>query len=734
MTTTLKWIGYTLLALVVLVVVAVAALVTLVDPNDFRDDISAIARDRAGVELTLGGDLSWRFYPVLGFGADDVALAMQAGDPPLVRIGEIALGVKLLPLFSQRIEIDRLTIDGLQADLRVDENGTGNWERIVPDGGEQPPSQPQPPGESGAQTPAIAIPALRISNAHITYTDAAAATTYNVDLPRLELRDVSLEEPFPLVLEAVVSDGRGLVIDTRLRSQVSAQPATGTYRLADIDLTASVDGITEQSLPVTLAGDLEYRADAGSAQVDLASLQVAGVPASARLEVQHLDTEATVDGRIATAEFDGRAVMKTLGLAVPAMRDDRALRRVQVTLPISGDSHQLAVKPLVVKLDDSTLGGSVRVDLAAAPAIAFDLQLDRIDIDRYQAPPAPTTDSPAATGTGAAPAVEELIPVEPLRELRATGDLRVNSLTASGIAVSNAALNIVAEGGDMRVKNVSADLLGGSLVGGVALDVRGERPAISTQLSLSDIQLGTLLQHFTDTQLLTGTSSLTLATKTAGNDTETLLRQALGSIDLSMADAVLHGVNLYQVAQGALRDRLGNFTALVPDYQDKLPPLLSENTEINDLLAALKIENGKLVLPDFQTDTSEGHLQASGTFDLLDQGFDYRFGVELAALRSNKYLKGIRWPVHCRGNLDTAVSQWCRPDGDAVRGLLESAAKQALRDKSAAKLGEKLGVEADDEAAVKEELRRKAKAEEDRAKQKLQDALNKKLDKLFNKD
>src|SRR5690606_6200025 len=124
----IKGIVYAVLGIVGVAALALVLLVTLVDPNDYREDISRIAKDSAGIDLKLGGDLSWRFYPVLGFGASAVELSLQSGQPTLVKIGEMAVGVKLLPLLSQKIEIDALDIGGLQAHLVVDEKGRSNWE------------------------------------------------------------------------------------------------------------------------------------------------------------------------------------------------------------------------------------------------------------------------------------------------------------------------------------------------------------------------------------------------------------------------------------------------------------------------------------------------------------------------------------------------------------------------------------------------------------------------------
>lgn len=107
---------------------------------------------------------------------------------------------------------------------------------------------------------------------------------------------------------------------------------------------------------------------------------------------------------------------------------------------------------------------------------------------------------------------------------------------------------------------------------------------------------------------------------------------------------------------------------------------------------------------------------------MLQQAFDYRFGVVLASLADNKYFKGTQWPVRCQGKLSTAVSTWCRPDSQAIGDIVQKAATIAMRAKATEKLGEKLGIQNADEAAVKQEAKQKAK-----------EKVNEELGKQFNK-
>ncbi len=58
-----KILGLVLLGLLLIVVALGFALTHLFDPNDYKDEIRQIARDKAHIELTLNGDIGWSLFP-----------------------------------------------------------------------------------------------------------------------------------------------------------------------------------------------------------------------------------------------------------------------------------------------------------------------------------------------------------------------------------------------------------------------------------------------------------------------------------------------------------------------------------------------------------------------------------------------------------------------------------------------------------------------------------------------
>ena len=74
-----KWILALVGIVVVLLVVATVVLPMVVDPNDYKDEISAAVSEKTGRELTIGGEIKWSVFPSIGLELSDVSLGNPEG-------------------------------------------------------------------------------------------------------------------------------------------------------------------------------------------------------------------------------------------------------------------------------------------------------------------------------------------------------------------------------------------------------------------------------------------------------------------------------------------------------------------------------------------------------------------------------------------------------------------------------------------------------------------------------
>lgn len=173
----MRWI-FRILAIVLVAVVAMVAAVFLLPGDRIAQLASQQITKITGREVTMSGDTTVSFYPVLGVstGAVTVANAEWAGNTPMFRADSLKIGVEPQALFGGDIRITGFEAIGPEINLHRDANGRVNWELGVE--GVAPSGQ----GEAGETGPArsnrlaLTLDRALIKNASFTFTDEQKGT------------------------------------------------------------------------------------------------------------------------------------------------------------------------------------------------------------------------------------------------------------------------------------------------------------------------------------------------------------------------------------------------------------------------------------------------------------------------------------------------------------------------------------------------------------------------------
>ena len=602
----LRAILYGLAALAVLVLAAVVVLPLVFEPNDYKDELTALVAERTGRALDIEGDLKLSVFPWLGVETGAVRLGSPRafGDTPFAEVRAARLRVRLWPLFSGRVEADTLSLDGLRLKLVRDRRGRDNWS----DWGGAAPEAPAAGGEGaddGAGLPlaGFALGGIRIEDASLEWEDRAAGSRYRLAPVSLRTGPVAPGRPVDVRLSVGVEAGDpalrgGFELDTRL----TWNPELTRIGLAGLEAGLDLEG---DGLPDgRLRAELRAEAD-----MDLAA---------------------------------GRAVL-----------DDLRLR-----------------------LDESSLTGRVEVRHFDGPSLAFDLELDRLDLDRYLAGGEAAPADPAAAGAAAGAA----LPLEPLRGLRADGRLRIGSLKASGLQSQDIEIGFKAAGGRLRLHPATARLYDGRYQGDVRLDVRGREPRIQLDEKLLNVNLGPLLEDLVGQARLQGRADLGARLSAHGADAQALTRTANGSLSFKVRDGAYQGVNLaalIRTAQARLEGR-------PPPGQDG--PV---QTDFAELSGSAQVVNGVIDNRDLVVRSPLLRARGEGRVDLPAARIDYLLRVQLVKSLEGQgavddKLKGVEIPVEIKGPLNDPK---VRPRLDKV---LKKKAKKKLKKKLEKKLDKKL--------------------------------------------
>jgi AsmA protein len=711
----LKWIAAIVGVFVLLVVSAAILLPIFIDPNDHKAEIIAQVKEHTGRDLRIDGDIELSVFPWIGVKLGKVELSNAAGfeNPVFASTDKVSIRVKLLPLLSKRLEMDTVTIHGLNLNLARDGGGRNNWDDLARAGqaqgqgdtGSGASSSSGSTGSSdGSAAAALAIGGLDIDDANLTWHDAAKNQRLEVRKLNLQTGAISSGEPVDLSLSLDVRVG-----DPALDGHITAKGQLDydqDRQLARVDDLRVEGEFSGETLPggsarIALGADITHDGAGNTLVIEELALEAEDMKLTGEMRVANTHTVPEAKGSIRIAEFNPKKLHGVFSDVAIETRDPEALTRASLEATIEANPNQLFVEPLTVRLDDSTISGEMSVPDIENQVLRFELALDAIDADRYMAPEAAKPEDAAsasgeasggAAGTpGAAATGASEIPKETLRALDVIGQMNIGKLKASNLNLADVNARINAKDGLIRLNPVDAKLYDGTYAGNITVDARGERLKTSIDENLAGVLAGPLLKDLRGQDPITGKANVNIAMKSVGETADEVKKSLNGSADFVFTDGAINGVNVARMIREAYARIKGT----------KLPPEDAEQkTDFSEVRGSVHVSKGIATNNDFTMRTPLLRVNGKGTANLPAETVDYRVQATLVSTLKGQGgeelddLVGIPIPIHVTGSaadpkyaLDTeALAQALakskvqdvieeKVGDDAVKGLLKGLLK-----------------------------------------------------------
>ncbi|MDG9926552.1 MULTISPECIES: AsmA family protein [unclassified Pseudomonas] len=727
-----KILGLAFLGLLLVVVGLGFALTHLFDPNDYKDEIRQLARDKANLELTLNGDIGWSLFPWLGLELTDATLASaETPDKPFADLRLLGLSVRVLPLLYREVQMSDIRVDGLNLTLQRDDKGRSNWEGIgrpaSATGEESTAQTPAEPREPTAQTTdesgrpvKLDIDSLTISNSRVDFHDAQSGQQFSAEGIELSTGAIREGTDIPVKLLAFLGTNQPVLrAKTELQGLLRFDRGLKRYQLQDLKLAGEASGepLNGKTLTFSSQGQLLLDQSAQVAEWTGIKLSANQLRALGELKLRDLDKTAQLEGNLSLAQFNLREFLDGLGIALPPMRDNGTLSRVELSARLAGTPNSLAFNDLSLKLDDSTLGGSLAVSDFAKRALRVQLKGDRLDLDRYLPPEAKdasagaarknevkeATAAAGASGTTPLPnaptqqawSEAPLLPLDTLRKLDVQADLGLGQLTLSKLPIEDARISLTAKGGLIDLKEMRGDLHGGEFAVRSQLDARPAVPVLTANKQLKRVPLEKLIEARGEKAPVRGQLDLNSDLRTQGNSEKAWIDALNGTASFSLSNGVLIDANLeQQLCQGIATL---NRKSLSGEPRGK-------DTPFEELHGNLNFHNGVASNPDLKARIPGLTVNGDGALDLRVLGMDYRVGIVIEgdkrampdpACQVNERYVGLEWPLRCRGPLELGAKA-CRLDKDGLGKVAARLAGDKLSEKLEEKLGDKVTPELKD--------------------------------------
>ncbi|MBA1298145.1 AsmA family protein [Pseudomonas carnis] len=716
-----KILGLVLLGLLLIIVALGFALTHLFDPNDYKEEIRQIARDKAHIELTLNGDIGWSLFPWLGLELHEASVAtLTAPTQPFADLQMLGLSVRVLPLLRREVQMSDVRVEGLNLRLNRDKQGHGNWEDIgknLPDetAGAPAPAPVEPVAETKPEKPPqpirLDIDSLTINNARVEYTDEQTGKQLSAESIQLSAGAIHEGASIPLKLTAFLGSNQPLMrVKTELNGNLRIQRALKRYQFEDMRLSGEATGEPLQGKTVSFSTQGQLLVDLAANVAEWTNLKLAAnqLRALGELKANDLDKTPQISGALSVAQFDLAKFLESVGHPLPAMAPG-SLSKVELVSRLKGTPTSVALENLNLKLDASTFTGRVAVDDFAKQSLRVQLKGDTFNADNYL--PAKSEAAKGATAArqaevqsseagamaagGSTPLPEaptkgawsndKLLPLTRLRSLDVNADLAFGELTLSQLPIQNAVLKASGIDGQLKLDTLSGGLYNGTFQANGTLDVRQDTPVLALQSHIKQVPVERILQAQGKNPPVKGQLTLDSNLNGRGNSQKALIDSLNGTTSIVINNGVLLNANIeQQLCTGiALLNR--KTLSATPGGKD---------TPFQELRGNLTFRNGVASNPDLKVRIPGLTLNGNGDVDLRVLGMDYRVGIIVEgdkrdvpdpACQVGANFQGIEVPLRCRGPLELGAKA-CRLDKDGLGQVALKAAGNRLNEKLEEKL------------------------------------------------
>lgn len=585
------------------------------DVNRYKPELVEAIRERTGRVLSIDGELSLSLLPRLGLAIGPARLSGPGGHGEFAQFDAAQVGVALWPLLSRRLVIERVSLEGLKLEAVRRRNGSTNFDDLLrrPRGAAAVEAHPAP----AAAAAALSIASLQLRQATLGWRDETSGAEWRLQQADLEAGRIASGTPGSLRLSGRLIGKRPLTdLAIELSSGYTVDFATLATRLAGFDLKARGKAAGAAALDARLRGD--FVADPAHGPFELSDLNLA-------LRAGH-DIVATFAGH---------------GSIDPA--------------------HEAAALSLTGTLDGSMLHAKFATNRFSPMAIRYELQADRLDLDRLRAaldrPPADATGGGAGSGTDAHPdehARDGDAAVFPaaLAHLEASGNVRIGALTLHGIHANQVAAEIRSGANRIELTKLGAAVFSGALDARATLAGSGRH---ALQMQLAGVDAGMALRALFGRDALDGHGDLRIDVTASGDTPAALGRSLDGTAALSLRDGAIVGVDLADAMhrlQRALAAVRGGLAAI------EQASGAHDRTAFSSLDASFVIRHGIAHNDDLDLRSPLLRVTGSGDVDLARKRLDYTARVTLAESPAAgdpaglAVLRGLAVPVRLGGSFD----------------------------------------------------------------------------------
>ncbi|MDH5927406.1 AsmA family protein [Vibrio lentus] len=613
---------------VFVVVAAILALVLLVNPNQFKPLIVEQAQKHTGLELVIEGDISWQFFPSIGFELGQTELRNPEGftQPNLFKVDTVGVDVSVTPLFSNQLEIGNITLDGAEFYLETLKDGRKNIDALTQASASQesepaadanaesaPASQEQSATEASGWT--INLAGVTVSNALFEMDDKQAGSFTKLYDVSLNLSEFAVDT-WTTATFAASGENNQQKFSANGSAEFKLAEGFASYALRNIDLNAKFSD-PATSIDSAKIGLNTFEFD----KVNQLTYAVIGNAAGLDLDLKG-GGELTVDSAISKVTLNKLTLDSTFkGDTLP-----QSPMKVDMLSDLSFDLTKSHLSFVLEKLQANSiaLDGKADVTLSEIPKVRFSLHSPNIDLDEFlglgnateTASTAPSGSAGGSTSSAgsSAPAKEVEPDLSALKTLDVKGDITIDKFKASNAKMQNVKAAFSVNRGIAELTSFTSNLYQGSISATAKLDARKTPATYTAKKKIKGVKVQPLLVDVANNDMLEGTGNIDVNVKGKSLTPTGIKKNLVGTIAINFEDGAVNGINVAQL----IRENYAKIKGEKVESKDE-----AQKTDFSAMKATLKVDKGWVSTNDLSAQSPLLRVTGQGKANFINETVDF---------------------------------------------------------------------------------------------------------------
>ncbi|MEZ9317608.1 AsmA family protein [Vibrio lentus] len=613
---------------VFVVVAAILALVLLVNPNQFKPLIVEQAQKHTGLELVIEGDISWQFFPSIGFELGQTELRNPEGftQPNLFKVDTVGVDVSVTPLFSNQLEIGNITLDGAEFYLETLKDGRKNIDALTQ---ASAPQESEPAADANAEsTPAsqeqsateasgwtINLAGVTVSNALFEMDDKQAGSFTKLYDVSLNLSEFAVDT-WTTATFAASGENNQQKFSANGSAEFKLAEGFASYALRNIDLNAKFSD-PATSIESAKIGLNTFEFD----KVNQLTYAVIGNAAGLDLDLKG-GGELTVDSAISKVTLNKLTLDSTFkGDTLP-----QSPMKVDMLSDLSFDLTKSHLSFVLEKLQANSiaLDGKADVTLSEIPKVRFSLHSPNIDLDEFlglgnateTASTAPSGSAGGSTSSvgSSAPAKEVEPDLSALKTLDVKGDITIDKFKASNAKMQNVKAAFSVNRGIAELTSFTSNLYQGSISATAKLDARKTPATYTAKKKIKGVKVQPLLVDVANNDMLEGTGNIDVNVKGKSLTPTGIKKNLVATIAINFEDGAVNGINVAQL----IRENYAKIKGEKVESKDE-----AQKTDFSAMKATLKVDKGWVSTNDLSAQSPLLRVTGQGKANFINETVDF---------------------------------------------------------------------------------------------------------------